>query len=52
MDPNYESPYVAKTTFFDGGLISTTMDGEELPHPENSDAFKNTMYKKLAKLEP
>ena len=28
------------------------MDGEDLPHPANSDAVKNTMYKKLAKLEP
>ena len=41
-----------KTTFSGGGLILTTMNGEELPHPANSDAVKNTMYKKLTKLKP
>ena len=50
--PNYEGPYVVKTTFSGSGLILTIMDGEELPHLKNSDAIKNTMYKKLAKLEP
>ena len=38
--PNYEGPYVVKTTFSRGGLILTTMDGEELPHPTNSYAVK------------
>ena len=50
LTPNYEGPFVVKTTFSGGGLILTTMDGEELPHPTNADAVKNTMYKKLAKL--
>ena len=43
---------MVKTTFPDYGLILTIMNGEELPHLANSDAAKNTMYKKLAKLEP
>ena len=38
--PNYEGPYIVKTTFSRGGLILTTMDGEELLHSENSDAVK------------
>ena len=38
--PNYEDSYVVKTEFSRGGLILITMDGEELPHPENSDAVK------------
>ena len=50
--PNYEVPYVVKTTSSDGNLILIIMDGEELPHPEKSNIVKNTMYKKLAKLEP
>jgi len=31
---------VVKKTFSDGALILTTMDGEELPRPVNSDAVK------------
>ena len=50
--PNQEGPYVLKIAFSGGGLILTTMDTEELPYPANSDAIKNTMYKKLAKFEP
>ena len=38
--PNYEGPYMVKTTFYGCGLILTTMDGEELPPPKNSDAVK------------
>ena len=38
--PNYEGPYIVKTTFSGGGLILTTMDWEELLHPANSDAVK------------
>ncbi|XP_050916752.1 uncharacterized protein LOC127131911 [Lathyrus oleraceus] len=38
--PNYEGPYVVKKAFFGGSLILTTMDGEELAHPVNSDAVK------------
>ena len=38
--PNYEGPYMVKTTFSGGGLILTIMDGEELPHPTNSDEVK------------
>ncbi|XP_050916156.1 uncharacterized protein LOC127131270, partial [Lathyrus oleraceus] len=38
--PNYEGPYVVKKVFSGGALILTTMDGEELSHPVNSDAVK------------
>jgi transposase InsO family protein len=38
--PNYEGPYVVKKAFSGGSLILTTMDGEELAHPVNSDAVK------------
>ena len=38
--PNYEGPYVVKRAFSGGALILTTMDGEELPRPVNSDAVK------------
>ena len=38
--PNFEGPYVVKTRFSSGGIILTTMDGEELPHPANSEAVK------------
>lgn len=38
--PTYEGPYVVKKSFSGGALILTTMDGEELPHPVNSDAVK------------
>ena len=46
MDPhgkwatNYEGPYVVKKTFSGGALILTSMDGDELPHPMNSDTVK------------
>ena len=46
--PNYEGPFVVKTAFSGSGLILTTMDGEELPHPENMDA---TMEGDLGKKE-
>ncbi|XP_039688639.1 uncharacterized protein [Medicago truncatula] len=36
--PNYEGPYVVKRAFSSGALILTTMDGEDLPRPVNSDA--------------
>ena len=38
--PNYEGPYVVKRVFSGGALILTTMDGEKLPRPVNSDAVK------------
>jgi len=38
--PNYEGPYVVKRAFSGGALILTTMDGDELPRPVNSDAVK------------
>lgn len=38
--PNYEGPYVVKKAFSGGALILTSMDGEELPRPVNTDAFK------------
>ena len=50
--PNYEGPYIVKILSSDGGLIPTTMDGGNYRIQKNSDAVKNTMDKKLAKLEP
>jgi len=38
--PNYKGPYVVKRAFSGGALILTTMDGDELPRPVNSDAVK------------
>lgn len=38
--PNYDDPFVVKTVFSGGSLILTTMDGEELAHPVNSDAVR------------
>lgn len=38
--PNYEGPYVVKRAFSGGALILTTMDGEELSRPVNSDTVK------------
>ena len=38
--PNYEGPYIVKKVFSGGALILTTMDGEELSLPVNSDAVK------------
>jgi transposase InsO family protein len=38
--PNYDGPFVVKTVFSGGSLILTTMDGEELAHPVNSDAVR------------
>ncbi|MCI24627.1 hypothetical protein A2U01_0045812 [Trifolium medium] len=38
--PNYEGPYVVKRAFSGGALILTTMDGDELPRPVNTDAVK------------
>ena len=38
--PSYEGSYVVKIKFLGGALILTKMDGEELPHPTNSDAVK------------
>ncbi|XP_022764236.1 uncharacterized protein LOC111309440 [Durio zibethinus] len=38
--PNWEGPYVVKRAFSGGALILTEMDGNDLPHPVNSDAVK------------
>ena len=38
--PNWDGPYVVKTTFFEGTLILTEMDGNDLPSSINSDAVK------------
>lgn len=38
--PNYEGPYVVKRAYSGGALFLTTMDGEELIHPVNSDVVK------------
>ena len=49
---NYEGTYVVKAAFFGGGLILTTMDGEELPHPKNSDAVKKYCIKSSLSSNP
>jgi len=38
--PNYEGPFVVKRAFSGGALVLTSMDGEELPSPVNSDVVK------------
>ena len=38
--PNFEGPYIVKKSFSGGALILKTMDGEECPHPMNTDAVK------------
>jgi hypothetical protein len=38
FSPNYEGPYVVKSAFSGGALILTSMDGQDLPHPFNSDS--------------
>ena len=38
--PNYEGPYVVKHALSGGALILTSMDGNELSKPINSDAVK------------
>lgn len=37
---NYEGPYVVRKVFSRGALILTTIDGEDLPTPVNTDAYK------------
>ena len=38
--PTYEGPSVIKSIFSGGAVILTTMDGDDLPHPVNSDIVK------------
>ena len=38
--PTYEGPFVIKSIFSDGAMILTTMDGDDLPHPVNTDIVK------------
>ena len=38
--PTYEGPFVIKNIFSGGAMILTTMDGEDLPHPVNTDIVK------------
>jgi len=38
--PNYEGPYVVKRAFSGGARTLTTMDGDELPRPVNTDTVK------------
>ena len=35
--PTYEGPFVVKNLFSRRAMILTTMDGDDLPHPVNSD---------------
>ena len=39
LTPTYEGPFVVKN-IFSGGMILTTMDGDDLPHPVNADIVK------------
>ena len=38
--PTYEGPFVIKNIFPGGAMILTTMDGDDLPHPVNTDIVK------------
>jgi len=38
--PNYEGPFVVVRAFSGGALILATMDGDELPRPNNANAVK------------
>ena len=38
--PTYEGPFVIKIIFSGGAMILTTMDGDDLLHPVNTDIVK------------
>ena len=38
--PTYEGPFVVKKVFSSGAMMLTTMDGEDFPHPVNTDIVK------------
>ena len=38
--PTYEGPFVVKNIFSGGARILTTMDGDDLHHPVNTDIVK------------
>ena len=38
--PTYEVPFVIKNIFSGGAMILTTMDGDDLPHPVNTNIVK------------
>ena len=38
--PNYEGPCVLKNIFSYGAMLLTTMDGDDLLHPANTDIVK------------
>ena len=38
--PTYEGPFVIKKIFYGGAMILTIMEGEDFPHPVNSDIVK------------
>ena len=38
--PTYEGPFMIKRIFSGGAIILTTMDGDDLPHPGNTDIVK------------
>ena len=40
MDTQLRGSIYGKNNIYGGGIILTTMDGEELPHPANIDAVK------------
>ena len=38
--PTYEGPFVIKNIISGGAMILTSMDGDDLPHPVNTDIVK------------
>ena len=38
--PTYEGPFVVKRIFSGGAMMLTNMDGEDFPHPINTDMVK------------
>ena len=44
LAPNWQGPYMVKTTFSGEALILTEMDGNDLPNPTNDDAVKMYYY--------
>ena len=41
--PTYEGSFVVKSVFSGGAMILATMDGEDFPHPINTDIVKKIL---------
>ena len=41
--PTYEGPFVIKRVFSGSAMMLTTMDGEDFPHPVNTDIVKKIL---------